>query len=231
MSYAFHDIKHIVELYLDDLPTHSQWREDHPSHLRDIFLRCRHYNIWLNPHKCDFCVETGHLLGFVVSKDGIQVDPLKIATILALPAPTNLLELQSFQGKGNFLYHFVCNFVEKMHGDMHLLKKNTPFFWDDQAQCAFDNIKHALTHSLVIHPPDYSKEFPLYITTSTTTIAMVLVQENPNGQEHVIYYVSKNLMDSKTQYSCMEKLALAMAIDVQKLCHYIFLRTTTVLAD
>ena len=24
MSYSFHDIKHIVEPYLDDLPTHSQ---------------------------------------------------------------------------------------------------------------------------------------------------------------------------------------------------------------
>ena len=85
MSYAFHNIKHIVEPYLDDLPTHSQRREDHPGHLREIFLRCRYYNIRLNPHKCVFCVETGRLLGFVVSKDGIRIDPLKIATILDLP--------------------------------------------------------------------------------------------------------------------------------------------------
>ena len=71
MSYAFQDIKHIVEPYLDDLPSHSLWREDHPGHLRDIFLRCRHYNIWLNPHKCVFFIEMGCVLGFVVSKDGI----------------------------------------------------------------------------------------------------------------------------------------------------------------
>ena len=71
----------------------------------------------------------------------------------------------------------------------------------------------------------------MYIVASATTIAMVLVQENPNGQEHVIYYASKNLMDSETQYSCMEKLALATVIAVQKFRHYIFLRTTTVLAD
>ena len=58
---------------------------------------------------------------------------------------------------------------------MCLLKKDTPFFWDDQAQHAFDNLKHTLTHSLVIHPPDYSKDFLLYIATSTTTITMVLV--------------------------------------------------------
>ena len=110
----------------------------------------------------------------MVSKDGIWIDPLKIAAILDLPAPTNLLELQSLQGKENFLHHFMCNFTKKTHGYMCLLKKNTSFFWDDQAQRAFDNIKHALTHSPVIHPQDYSKEFLLYIAASATTIAMVL---------------------------------------------------------
>ena len=114
---------------------------------------------------------------------------------------------------------------------MRLLNKNTTFFWDDQAQHAFDNLKHALTLSPVIHPPDHSKDFLLYIVSSATTITMVLVQDNLHGQEHVIYYASKNLMDSKTHYSCVEKLALAMVIAVQKFRHYILLRTTTVLVD
>ena len=100
---------------------------------------------------------------------------LKIAAILDLPSPTNLLELQSLEGKEKFLYHFVCNFAEKTHSYMRLLKKDTPFYWDDQAQWAFDNLKHTLTHSPMIHPLDYSKDFLLYIASSTTTIAMVLV--------------------------------------------------------
>ena len=79
-------------------------------------------------------METRRLLGFVVSKDGIRIDPLKIAAILDLPPPTNITKLQSLQEKEKFLRRFVCNFVEKTHGYMHLLKKNTPFIWDDQAQ-------------------------------------------------------------------------------------------------
>ena len=75
----------------------------------------------------------GHLLGFVVSKDGIWIDPLKIVAILALASPTNIPELQSLQGKANFLHHFVFNFAEKTYGYMRLLKKETPLFWDDQA--------------------------------------------------------------------------------------------------
>ena len=71
----------------------------------------------------------------------------------------------------------------------------------------------------------------MYVASSTSTIRMVLVLDNPNGQEHVIYYKSKSLIDSKTHYSRVEKLALAMVIVVKIFLHYILLRTTTVLVD
>ena len=58
---------------------------------------------------------------------------------------------------------------------MRLLKKDNLFFWDNQAQRAFDNIKHALNHSHMIHATYYSKDFLLYIAASTTTLGMVLV--------------------------------------------------------
>ena len=79
-------------------------------------------------------METGRLLGFVVSKYGIQIDPLKIVVIVALAPPNEIIELQSLQGKENFLRHFICNFAEKTHGYMFLLRKNTLLIWDDQSQ-------------------------------------------------------------------------------------------------
>ena len=105
MSYDFHDIKHAVEPYLDDLPAHFKQWDIHVDHLRDLFLQCHHFNIFLNPHKCVFCVEVGWLLGFIVSKDGIH--PLKIKAILAVPTPMNVTELQSLQGKEKFLRRFI----------------------------------------------------------------------------------------------------------------------------
>jgi hypothetical protein len=190
MSYTFHDIKHIAEPYLDDLPAHSSNRSDHIDHLRVIFLRCQFYRIRLNPHKCIFDVESGRLLGFIVSKDGIRVDTLKIKAILALPPPTNLTQIHSFQGKANFLRCFICNYAEITKGFMRLLQKNIPFIWDDTAQWSFDALKHALIHAPLLHPLEYTKDYILY---STSTFAMVLVQEDPNGEEHVIYYLSKSL--------------------------------------
>jgi hypothetical protein len=60
---------------------------------------------------------------------------------------------------------------------------------------------------------------------------MVLVQEDSSGEEHVIYYMSKSLSGPELHYSHVEKLALAAVIIVQRFCHYILLRTTTVITD
>jgi hypothetical protein len=78
MSFTFHDIKHIVEVYINDLASCSHKRYDHLAHLRLIFERFFYCWICLNPNKCSFCVTLGILLGFIVSTKGIMVDPMKV---------------------------------------------------------------------------------------------------------------------------------------------------------
>ena len=212
MSYAFHDIKNIVQPYLDDLPAHSSCRPDHLTHLRAIFMRCRHYKIRLNPHKCVFCVESGRLLGFVVLKLGIRVDPSKVEAIVKLPPPSTLRQLQSLQGKANILRRFIPTYAELTKGFTRLLKQNIPFFWDEIADRSFDALKHALTHAPLLHPPNYNQDYILYLAASHSTIGMVLVQEGEPHTEHVIYYLSRNLHPTEIKYTHVEKLALA---DVQ----------------
>ena len=83
-----------------------------------------------------------------------------------------------------------------------------PFDWDQVAQASFDALKEALIKASLMYTPDYQKDFNLYLAAADTTIAMVLVQED-NGIEHPIYYLSRNLNDTESKYSYVEKLALA----------------------
>ena len=133
MTLIFHDLKSIIKVFLDVLAAHSRMRMHHPYHLRLVFERCRHYSVRLNPHKCIFCVKSGCLLGFIVSKEGIRVNPLKVEAILQLSPPKNIRHHQCLQGMANFLHRFVVNFSNLTRGFMHLLKKDTPFYWDEQA--------------------------------------------------------------------------------------------------
>ena len=55
-------------------------------------------NLVLNFEICHFMVEQGIVLGHVVSKNGISVDPAKIDIITQLPYPSSVKEVRSFLG-------------------------------------------------------------------------------------------------------------------------------------
>jgi hypothetical protein len=118
------------------------------------------------------------LLGFIISTTGIMVDPLKVEAIVQLPPPRTILQLQSLQGKANFLRRFIANYAEMTKGFMRLLKKYVPFFYDEASQRSFDALKHALTTAPLLRPPNYNKDFLLYLAVADSTIGMVLVQED-----------------------------------------------------
>ena len=73
---AFHGlIGRSAVVYLDDITIFSKKRGEHAFHLRQIFQRCRKYDISLNPKKCVFAVTEGNLLGHIVPNQGISIDP------------------------------------------------------------------------------------------------------------------------------------------------------------
>ena len=74
---------------------------------------------------------------------------------------------------------------------------------------------------LLLSPPDYSRDFILYLAASESAIGIVLVQEDDNIQEHVVYYLSCALAGPDLRYSHVEKLTLVVVYAIQRLHHYI----------
>ena len=129
MKFSFHDIKHIVEPYLDNLPSHSWKRKDHPDHLRLDFERCRHYKIRLNPLKCIFCVESGWLLSFMVSNRGIRVDPLKVEAVINMPPPQTIRKLQSLHRILTFHNNLLWTMPRSLRFSCTWSRKTPHLYW------------------------------------------------------------------------------------------------------
>ena len=55
--------------------------------------------------------------------------------------PENLKELKSMQGKLVHIRHFISNLSGQILPLSKLMKKGTPFIWDEQCQDTFDGIK------------------------------------------------------------------------------------------
>jgi hypothetical protein len=70
-----------VEAYVDDIVVKTKQADDLVNNL-DIAFKClRAKNIKLNPEKYVFGISRGMLLGFIVSKRGIEANPEKITAI------------------------------------------------------------------------------------------------------------------------------------------------------
>jgi hypothetical protein len=55
-------------------------------------------------------------------------------------------------------------------------------------------------------PPIRNKFMKLYISASDLTLGSMLAQEDENGDEKAIYYLSRVLNDAETRFSSIEKL-------------------------
>ena len=86
-------------------------------------------------------MEEGKLLGHIISKRGIKIDPDRVAAIQQIGLPRNKKEIQSFLGKVNFLRSFITNFVEVVKYINNMLKKDTTFQWSKEAKRSFISIK------------------------------------------------------------------------------------------
>ncbi|PKI74538.1 hypothetical protein CRG98_005080 [Punica granatum] len=104
----FNDMMHKeIEVYVDDMIAKSKEGEDHLINLKQLFNRLKKYKLRLNPAKCTFCVKSGKLLGLIVSKKGIEVNPDKVKAIMELPPPSTVCEVRSFLGRLNYITHFI----------------------------------------------------------------------------------------------------------------------------
>lgn len=200
MEIAFADeIDKLIVIYLDDIIVFSKTDEEHLHHLRRVFEKCRKYVISLNPKKIIFGLEEGKLLGHIISKEGIRIDPNRVETILKIDPPRNKKEVQSFIGRINFLRRCIPNLAEILRSITNMLKKDMEIKWNTETKKSFNEVKIALTISHVLISPDFTKDFIIFSFASEHTIATILLQKNNEGHEHPIDFFSRALCDASVK--------------------------------
>ncbi|XP_020705355.1 uncharacterized protein LOC110116200 [Dendrobium catenatum] len=130
-----------------------------------------------------------------------------IKAIVDLKPPKSLTQLRSFQGKLAFLRRFISNLAGRCHPFAALAKKDARFHWDKSCQEAFESIKRYLTNPPVLAAPMPSKLLILYTTALDESLGALLAQENEEGKENVLYYLSRRLISAELKYPAMEKQA------------------------
>ena len=164
----------------------------------------------MNPKKCIFGVSSGKLLGFIVSKRGIQIDPHKAKAINEMPPPKNISELRGLIGRLQFIRRFISQHSQRCRPFYELLRGGVSFEWNDKCQEAFDELKSYLMNPPVLQAPIPGKPIILYLSTIEDSLGAVLAQHDESGKERAVYYLSRLFNPSELKLTTMEKTCAAL---------------------
>jgi len=90
------------------------------------------------------------------------------------------------------------------------MKKRALFEWDDSCQAIVKKIKEYLSHPPILGAPIPGKPLRLYIAAQVKSLGALCVQENKEGKEVALYYLSRTLVGAKLKYSPIEKMCLSL---------------------
>jgi transposase InsO family protein len=211
----------IALVYIDDIIIYSKSFDDHLRDVETILSLVGKSGITLSPKKCHLGYQSLTALGHTISNLGIGTADGTVRAVTEFPKPSNKKELQRFLGLCVYYRRFVKDFSKIALPLYHLTKEDAKYIWDDPCETAFRTLKEKLTTAPTLAHPDYERPFLLYTDASNTGLGAVLAQNDLQGKEHPIVYLSRTLTAPEANYTITELECLAIVWSVRKLHAYL----------
>lgn len=103
--------------------------------------------------KCEFHCHTMTFLGYVLSRNGVEMDQNKVKAVADWPEPTTIKELQWFLGFANFYHRFTKNYSTIARPLTSLLKgKPKKLSWSEPASKSLNTASQPPLSSVTLIP-------------------------------------------------------------------------------
>jgi hypothetical protein len=170
------ELNKFVVVFIDDILVYSNTEEELKQHLRIILQWLCDHQLYAKFSKCAFWLKGVPFLGYIISAEGIVVDPSKVQKILEWKFPRSETQIHSFLGLAGYYHWFIPNFSKITKSMTKLLEKEAKFKWSLQCEEAFFTLKKLLTTTPVLAQPDIEKSFDVYCDASGMGIRGILMQ-------------------------------------------------------
>ena len=216
----FDGIENLASIF-DDVLLYDKNVNAQCTTLKETLQRARENNLTFRLSKCIFAQPEVSYTGFILTGEGVKVQPQKVQAILDMPQPTNIDEVRTFLGMATYLSKHIPNFSDLTKDLRDLIKvKSGSFLFAEPQIVAFENIKKALASSPVLGY--YSAKDPIVISCDASKhgLGASIWQNNKP-----VAYASKSLTTTEQAYAQIEKELLAVVFATRKFHNLIYGRT------
>jgi hypothetical protein len=183
--------------YMDDVLVYTNGTlEEHIQHVRKVLERLQEHELYVKLEKCEFHVQETRFLGFIISPNGVAMDPDRIKTIVDWPVPKSLYDIQVFLGFANFYRRFIEGYSRVVLPLTNLLKKTKKFLWTKLAQEAFDTLKTLFTTAPILKHFDPDLPTHLHADSSGAAISGIISQPH-DGVLHPVAFWSRKCLPAE----------------------------------
>ncbi|XP_066433995.1 uncharacterized protein [Eleutherodactylus coqui] len=148
----------------------SENSEEHSRHIRVVLKHFQKNNLYIKLEKCKFEKTQMQFLEYIISPNGLSMDPNKIKAILDWPIPRNLKKVQCLIGFANFYRKFIKDFSKVISPITSLTKKVHTFSWSPETQVALEKLKTLFTSAPVLIQPRPALPFVVDVNASDSTV-------------------------------------------------------------
>jgi len=179
---GIHNIREIFKNYMDDCGIGTLLKDLalHIEIIHFLFDLLTKHGLHLKLSKSVFLQPQMDFLGVRISKEGVTIDPAKVAGLRDYPCDIlNLRQARGFLGVAGYHRMFCKNFSTIAAPITKLTGKNVPFEWGPAQREAQDKIITLITSSPVLVKPDPSRQFELEVDASQIGTGAILYQRDP----------------------------------------------------
>jgi len=231
--------------YLDDVLCFSGSFEEHVDVLRRVLQALQQHGVKLRPEKCELFRKEVRYVGWLVSADGVRVDPKDVEAVQALreKTPQYVGDVRRLLGFLSYYRAYVQDFSRIARRLYKLLEVKlsspqpkspkvkspqlsscTAVEWSSEHKQTLEYLINLLTKPPVLAYPNFDQPFILHTDASQQGLGAVLYQKQ-DGKMRVIGYGSRTLTPAEQNYHLhsgkLEFLALKWAI-CDKFRDYLF---------
>ncbi|KAH9247294.1 hypothetical protein BASA81_015094 [Batrachochytrium salamandrivorans] len=222
MNALFRDVvgKHVL-VYLDDIVIYSDTMDEHVKQVQSVLGVLRDNGLYCKAEKCHFYQTEIKYLGYIISSNGIRMDPSKISAVQEWPTPRKVRDLQVFLGFTNFYRSLIKDYSNMTCHLTKLFKKDSLFVWGPEQEKSLQALKDAFAHSDFLTHPDETRPFIVETDASDYAISGVLSQYDDTDVLRPIAFYARQMNSAERNYEIYDKELLAVVDSFKHWRHFL----------